>query len=1528
MTIRARCLLLPCKAPIPSGVIRESCGQPGPAKQTEKPGWSDSTAWVWLSRTLLLTVVIGFNSAASAIVVQVLPHHFRVIEYTADSESAQAACIEFAVSLGYTAGRCHHGQANDHPGADAMWQAGWLRDPSIVSPDFRFYLGDFVYGIPNPKGLGPPEVCVGNPINIGNGNKFQVETDYAKTDTSPLEFKRYYNSATSVFDARLGRKWRHSYDRSIVAQSLNGNQAATVLRQDGRQYFFTFNAALGSWHSEADVVLRLSRLADPSGNPIGWELVSPDDDRELYDASGRLLSLAGREGHLYTLTYDRSGRLSRISDPKDRTLDIGYDDEGRIETLLGPGGISITYNYDGNDNLSDVTYPGEKQRIYLYEKPSFPHALTGLMDENNVRFASWLYDSKGRSVASEHFNGVDAHVVDYGSGGPNMAEVTVVDSLDAERVYTFEMLHGVPRNTGQSQPSGTGCGFATSARVHDANGNIESATDFNDVTTRRSHNGRNLEVYRIEAQGEDDSPDEAFSKERKIETDWSSKFRVPVEQRTFSCQAPETTEQPCGVAMSARWKLESVARYTLNERGQLAAHCEVDPEAGTSALSYVCGEDHVPPAGVRQTLLAYCEQADVDSQNSTCPILGLPKEINGPREDVSDVTSYFYHPATDESGCDDGGPCHRRGDLWRAVNALGQVTENLRYDRAGRLARQRATEGTLTDFEYHPRGWLARRIVRARGDGLPDVGDATTQLDYTPTGLLEQVTQADGDYTRYSYDEAHRLDDISDALGNHIVYTLDPAGNRIREEISDAGSVLRRRLAREHDVLGRMVRERDAMVDAANPNGRLVAEHEYDGNANRTRTIDGLGHQTDHEYDPLNRLVESLDALTPRGNTQFGYDARDNLTRVTDPKGLVTEYVYDGLSNLRELRSPDTGTTVYLSDDAGNRIQQTDARGVVTQYDYDALNRLDAISYPSDPSYNVTFTYDEPFPECGLAAVHGKGRLTHVIDPSGTTLFCYDQRGNVTGRLWNDGIGDPLVTQYRYSGSDRLESVTYPSGREVEWLRDDAGRIETVRIRPNAGTPWQTLVASVSYYPFGPISALDFGNGRSLTKSYDTNYAISAVASSDADGLGLGFEVDVLGQIRVITPQPGGTGDFERRYDYDPVGRLTEVRDANQALIEGYAYDATGNRLQKQTATGTESYIYPPTSHRLSSAGLDTRLYDNVGNLNSLLLGPSSTTYDYGPNNRYRGLSLNQAIAAEYTHNSQGERSCKWVAGQPTRFVYGPVGQLLGEYNADGKALAEYVYLDSLPVAAVIGSRTVLVETDHLGTPRAVVDFNANEVLWRWPLTGSAFGEHAADEDTEGDGKPLVFPLRLPGQYLDAESGLHYNYFRNFEPGTGRYIEPDPLGLRAGPSLYSYVLGNPLGFFDPWGLLRVCYGTSRPRYELDLVNGGLVQDGWHPYFDQSCASVPEPCTYSSCDHCYRAWNRCSLVADSDPAGLAIGMLGGGIGFMIKRPVLQLCAGAVASWGLTNAGLSSTSIRRWCDSSLRECLRECDTCRDY
>jgi RHS repeat-associated protein len=180
---------------------------------------------------------------------------------------------------------------------------------------------------------------------------------------------------------------------------------------------------------------------------------------------------------------------------------------------------------------------------------------------------------------------------------------------------------------------------------------------------------------------------------------------------------------------------------------------------------------------------------------------------------------------------------------------------------------------------------------------------------------------------------------------------------------------------------------------------------------------------------------------------------------------------------------------------------------------------------------------------------------------------------------------------------------------------------------------------------------------------------------------------------------------------------------------------------------------------------------------------------------------------------------------QSRYYIYDEPGHLMGEYQPSGARVKEYVWADDTLIAILSdydGSAYQLVETDQLGTPRAVIHPSKNTVIWRW-TNDTAFGEHAPQEDPDGNGIAYTLNLRFPGQYYDSESGLVYNYRRYYESGTGRYAQSDPIGLAGGTSTYGYVGGNPLNKIDPFGLVEWSVGIVGGGAGVGPLSGGVYR---------------------------------------------------------------------------------------------------------
>ncbi len=584
----------------------------------------------------------------------------------------------------------------------------------------------------------------GNPINHGNGNKRQLESDYLNAVGNGVQLQRTYNG-NSTRNGRYGARWSSNYERMVQTNSAYPNNAG-VQRNDGK--ILTFTLTGGAYHPDADVTDSLTRQADSAGNTTGWQYrIAADQSLENYDANGKLVSITSREGLVQTLSYSdattmapQAELLLRITDQFGRQLNFTYDSSSRVSQMTDPAGKTISYSYDSNNNLVSVTYQDGKTRTYVYNEPAYtaganlPTALTGIVDENNVRFATFNYDSSGRGISTEHAGGVEKYSIGYTQPG---SQSTVTDPLGTVRTYAFQTFLNTIKSTGQSQPGGAGCGAASSAVTYDANGNVATRTGFNGTVTTYSYDlTRNLETSRVEASGTPQA--------RTIMTAWHATYSLPLQ--------------------IAEPKL--LTTYAYDNSGNLLSKT-------VQATSDASGAQGLSP-----TLIGTAR-----TWSYTYNTVGQVLTATGPRTDVADKTTYTYDPSS---------------NLSTITNAVGQVTTLSNYDANGRVGLITDANGATTALTYSPRGWPTGKTVTSGGTV------ETTTYGYDGVGQLILVTLPNTSTVSYTYDPAHRLTNIADSLGNSIAYTLDNMGNRVSEQVKDPSGALARQISRVVDALNRV----------------------------------------------------------------------------------------------------------------------------------------------------------------------------------------------------------------------------------------------------------------------------------------------------------------------------------------------------------------------------------------------------------------------------------------------------------------------------------------------------------------------------------------------------------------------------------------------------------------------------------------------------------------------------------------------------------------------------------------------------
>jgi RHS repeat-associated protein len=752
---------------------------------------------------------------------------------------------------------------------------------------------------------------------------------------------------------------------------------------------------------------------------------------------------------------------------------------------------------------------------------------------------------------------------------------------------------------------------------------------------------------------------------------------------------------------------------------------------------------------------------------------------DGPRTDVPDGTTYTYYTCTTGYQC---------GQLQTVTNAAGQTTTYNTYNAYGQPLTITDPNGILTTLTYDARQRLTSRQTASE----------TTAFDYWPTGLLKKVTLPDASFIAYTYDGAHRLTQITDALGNKTVYTLDAMGNRTAENSYDPANALHRTHTRVFNTLNQLWKDVNAAGTAA-----VTTTLGYDPQGNQTSIAAPLARNTANAYDELNRLKQITDPAN--GLTQFGYDADDNLTSVTDPRTLVTTYQYSGFGDLKTQTSPDTGTTGNTYDSAGNLATSTDARGALSTYTYDALNRVSSVAYSlaGTTDQTLNFTYD--------TGTNGKGHLTGASDANHSLSWSYDSLGRVTNKSQTVGTITKSVG-YAYTNGN-LTTLTTPSGQTVTYGYNGNHQVTSVAVN---GT---TVLNSVTYEPLGPVSGWTWGNSTTTTRTYDADGKISQIVSAGTKT----YSYDDAFRITGLTDSSPGAANWT--YGYDSLDRLTSG--ASPTVTRGWSYDANGNR-QTETGTSPSTYTVSPSSNRIAGitgALARTYAYDAAGNTT----GYSTVTASYNNAGRLQTLA-NGSSTETSVYNALGQRiRISGGVNGTVLYAYDEAGHVLGEYDATGTLIEETVWLGDIPVATLRPSGTTIalyyVHSDQLNTPRQVTRPSDNVALWTW--NADPFGTDAANPNPTGAGA-FAYNLRFPGQVFDGQAGLHQNMARDYDPAAGRYVESDPIGLDAGVNTYAYVEGDPLDAADPLGLEAVFPFPPeivRPFVEPTKPWGALVRPG-------------------------------------------------------------------------------------------------------
>ncbi|MFD8572376.1 DUF6531 domain-containing protein [Streptomyces sp. NPDC059639] len=760
-------------------------------------------------------------------------------------------------------------------------------------------------------------------------------------------------------------------------------------------------------------------------------------------------------------------------------------------------------------------------------------------------------------------------------------------------------------------------------------------------------------------------------------------------------------------------------------------------------------------------------------------------------------------------------------DLYQVVAETDPLGHTVRseWDRWDNLLSRTDALGHTTRFEYDARGDLT---VVERADGARSAAaynalhlpvestghdGVTWRQEFDERGNLTAVIGPEGVTNRFTHHPTGAVATSTDLSGATATYEVDGAGLPV--SVTDATG---RTATVERDAFGRPTTVTDPLgarstsvwtvegllARRTGPDGRSE-RMTWDGEGNCLTRTDPAGNTTRFEYTHFDLMAART---TPDGvRHAFAYDPELRLTRVTNPQGLTWDYTFDRAGNLIAESDFDDREIAYTHDAAGRLTARRTPLGEEIAFSYDVLGRMTAKDVAG---VRTEYAYDAAgdlagavSPTSALAFERDTmGRLLAETVDGRTVRYGYDHLGRRASRTTPTGV----LTEFAYDTAGRRSALT-TDGRRLEFTHDAVGRELTRVLGAHAERP---VTMSTTWDTAGrPVAHGLAGGGRTLR---DRRY---------------GYRAD--DHLSSVTDEATGSG---RRMELDPVGRpLTVTADG---WTESYAYDQAGNQTRadwpekagRAEARGERTY----TGTRLQAAGGVRYEYDDAGRMvlrqkQRLSKKPDTWRYAWDAEDRLTSCTTPDGTRWQYTYDPMGRRTAKFrlaedgSVAETVRFTWDGTGLAEQTDSTTGVTLTwdldghrPLTQLERRPrTQEEYDSRFFAIVTDLVGAPTELVDEQGG-IAWRSRST--LWGATTRNRDATA-----VTPLRFPGQYEDRETGLHYNYFRHYDPETGRYASPDPLGLDPAPNPVTYV-NTPQTATDVLGLAPDCtvdlfHGTNK-----------------------------------------------------------------------------------------------------------------------
>ncbi len=634
--------------------------------------------------------------------------------------------------------------------------------------------------------------------------------------------------------------------------------------------------------------------------------------------------------------------------------------------------------------------------------------------------------------------------------------------------------------------------------------------------------------------------------------------------------------------------------------------------------------------------------------------------------------------------------------------------------------------------------------------------------------LMKNVFNDPIPYTSNTYfDAMNRVEKYQDPFGNETQYTRDRKGRLTSRTLKRNTGTLA-----APNLIDYQQTQYDYDFD-----GHIIQQQQKSSNATGESTI------TLNTY-TNNRLTQTQ----TYSNADPTRIYETNTTYYTDAKGNITTYSYDLLSRVTQIKQPLGQTENYLYDNRDRLTQLINANNQKIQYSYNAWGPLNQINYYANTTTttaerNAQYSYDV------------SGNITSIIDnhliPTAQYSFQYDALNRLSQQVANY-LPTPVTLNYAYDNIGNRQSLTLIDSQTFShnYTYNLLNQL-TQAVLNN-----QTY--NFAYFNNDTLKTILYPNTVSTTNTYKNNGPLNSTQLKNSSNATIGGHVYTYDVNDNILTQQTSIGT--QTYKYDGLNRLITATHAAAFALpnENYQYDGVGNRTQNNSVAN----LYD-NNNRITKIGATVITHNAAGSLTQ----NGASAYTYNSEQRLT-QTVKSGVTTLYKYDAFGRRVAKNSSGVTTFYVWDNEN-LISEYNTAGQRTKRYAYIPNRYAALQLEDANGIyqVHTNHLDTPTQLTD-SAQKIVWQ--ANYQAFGNTNINQDPDANGIAIIYNQRFPGQYQDVETNLYYNFYRDYDPSTGRYLQSDPIGLGGGINVYGYVSGNPLKWIDVLGLYCVTCTANGP----------------------------------------------------------------------------------------------------------------------